>query len=39
MLQYLGGQHSVEGIQVAYDQCSADDDDTSFVSITGMLLE
>lgn len=39
MLQYLGGQNSVEGIRVAYDQCPADDEDTSFVSINGILLE
>lgn len=36
MLKYLG---STEGVQVAYDQCSADDADTSLVSIAGILLE
>lgn len=36
MLRYLG---TTEGVQVAYDQCSADSDDTSFVSIAGILLE
>lgn len=36
MLQYLG---TTEGVQVAYDQCSADAEDASLVSIAGVLLE
>ena len=36
MLKFLG---TTEGVQVAYDQCSADDQDTSLVSIAGVLLE
>ena len=36
MLRYLG---TTEGIQITYDQCSADDQDTSLVSIAGILLE
>ena len=36
MLQYLG---TTEGVQIAYDQCSADEQDTSLVSIAGILLE
>ncbi len=36
MLRYLG---TTEGIQIAYDQCTADDQDTSLVSIAGILLE
>ncbi|MCP5093921.1 MAG: AmmeMemoRadiSam system protein B [Chloroflexi bacterium] len=36
MLQYLG---TTEGVQVAYDQCTADEQDTSLVSIAGILLE
>lgn len=35
MLRYLG---PTTGIEVAYDQCPADMEDTSFVSICGMLL-
>jgi AmmeMemoRadiSam system protein B len=36
LLQYLG---PTTGIQVAYEQCSADQNDTSLVSICGVLLE
>ena len=36
MLRYLG---TTEGVQVAYDQCSADAADESLVSIAGVLLE
>ncbi len=36
MLKFLG---TTEGVQVAYDQCSADEQDTSLVSIAGVLLE
>jgi AmmeMemoRadiSam system protein B len=36
MLRYLG---STTGIEIAYDQCPADIEDTSFVSICGMLLD
>ncbi len=36
MLKYLG---TTEGVQVAYDQCPADEQDTSLVSIAGVLLE
>jgi len=36
MMRYLG---TTEGVQVAYDQCVADSNDTSFVSIAGILLE
>ena len=36
MLDFLG---QTKGVQVAYDQCSADADDTSTVSICGILLE
>lgn len=36
LLRYL---ESTEGIQVAYDQCSADAEDASLVSIAGVLLE
>ncbi len=35
-LQFIG---STEGIQIAYDQCSADDENNSLVSIAGILLE
>ncbi|UCG25223.1 MAG: AmmeMemoRadiSam system protein B [Chloroflexota bacterium] len=35
MLRYLG---QTEGIQIAYDQCPADAENTSLVSICGMLL-
>jgi AmmeMemoRadiSam system protein B len=35
MLRYLG---PTEGIEIAYDQCPADVENTSFVSICGMLL-
>lgn len=35
-LQFIG---TTEGIQVAYDQCTADDQDHSLVSIAGILLE
>jgi AmmeMemoRadiSam system protein B len=35
MLRYLG---PTEGIEIAYDQCPADMENTSFVSICGMLL-
>ncbi|WP_420645769.1 AmmeMemoRadiSam system protein B [Candidatus Leptofilum sp.] len=36
LLRYLQG---TKGIQVAYDHCPADDEDHSFVSIAGILLE
>ena len=36
MLRYL---ETTEGVQVAYDQCSADPADESLVSIAGVLLE
>lgn len=36
LMQYLG---STEGVQVAYDQCPADEKNTSLVSIAGILLE
>lgn len=36
MLEFLG---ETEGVQVAYDQCSADEEDNSLVSIAGILLE
>ncbi|MCA9928871.1 MAG: AmmeMemoRadiSam system protein B, partial [Anaerolineales bacterium] len=36
MLRYLG---TTEGVQVAYDQCSADEENASLVSIAGILLE
>lgn len=36
MLDYLG---DTTGVEVAYDQCSADSDNTSVVSICGILLE
>lgn len=36
MLRYLG---TTAGVQVAYDQCTADEQDTSLVSIAGILLE
>lgn len=36
MLQYLG---TTEGVQIAYDQCPADEQNTSLVSIAGVLLE
>lgn len=36
MMRYLG---TTEGVQIAYDQCSADEEDTSLVSIAGILLE
>ncbi|MCP4360118.1 MAG: AmmeMemoRadiSam system protein B [Chloroflexi bacterium] len=36
MLRYLG---TTEGVQVAYDHCAADKQDTSLVSIAGVLLE
>jgi AmmeMemoRadiSam system protein B len=36
MLRYL---ESARGIQIAYDHCPADNEDTSLVSICGMLLE
>ena len=36
MLRYLG---ATEGVQIAYDQCTADEQDTSLVSIAGILLE
>lgn len=36
MLDYLG---STEGVQVAYDQCDADEQGESLVSIAGVLLE
>jgi predicted class III extradiol MEMO1 family dioxygenase len=35
MLRYLG---HTEGIQIAYDQCPADTENSSLVSICGMLL-
>ena len=35
-LKFIG---STEGIQVAYDQCEADDQNNSLVSIAGILLE
>ncbi len=35
MLRYLDG---AEGVQIAYEHCSADADDTSLVSICGLLL-
>ena len=35
MLRYLGES---SGIQVAYDQCTADNQDTSLVSICGLLI-
>ncbi len=37
MLRFLGEQAS--GVQVAYDQCPADAENTSVVSICGLLLE
>ncbi len=36
MLRYLG---ATKGIEIAYDQCPADPQDTSFVSICGLLLD
>lgn len=36
LLRYLG---QTNGMQVAYDQCPADNQDTSLVSICGLLLE
>lgn len=36
MMQFLG---ATEGVKVAYEQCAADAEDASLVSITGMLLE
>ncbi len=36
MLRYLG---PTSGVEIAYDQCPADMEDTSFVSICGMLLK
>ena len=36
MLRYLGKS---SGIQIAYDQCTADNQDTSLVSICGLLVE
>ena len=36
MLRYLG---TTEGVQIAYDQCPADEQNTSLVSIAGVLLE
>lgn len=36
MLRYLG---ETNGMQVAYDQCPADDQDTSLVSICGLLID
>jgi AmmeMemoRadiSam system protein B len=35
LLRYLG---STDGIEIAYDQCAADPEDTSLVSICGLLL-
>ncbi|MEJ2753085.1 MAG: AmmeMemoRadiSam system protein B, partial [Chloroflexota bacterium] len=36
MLRYLGKSN---GLQIAYDQCTADNQDTSLVSICGLLIE
>ena len=36
MLKYLG---ETNGNQIAYDQCPADEQDTSFVSICGLLID
>ena len=36
LLRYLG---STSGVEIAYDQCTADPQDTSLVSICGLLLE
>ncbi len=36
MLRYLDG---AQGVEVAYQHCPADENDTSFVSICGLLLE
>jgi hypothetical protein len=36
MLRYLG---QTQGTQIAYEQCPADLQDTSLVSICGMLLD